>query len=127
MKLTSLNVVSIFKDCLPKDASLPEEQTVEVEGIVSRVVFAKEKLSAHKEEICSLWAELPDSFQKTKGGGMSFLNMCIDKNGSQWTGEHRTMEMLLLLGMGIGKVSYTIPRRLWLIFPGRMPYITVED
>lgn len=127
MKLTPSIVVDIFKDCLPKNASLSEDQIVAVRGIVTTVMFAKEKLSAHKEEICSLLAELPDSFYKSKGGGMSFLNMCVDKNDNQWTGEHRTMEKLLLLGLGIGKVSFAMPQKMWAILPGGMPYITVED
>ena len=29
--------------------------------------------------------QLPDSFKAEGGGGMSFINMCIDKNGKQWT------------------------------------------
>ena len=127
MKLISSTVVNIFKNCLPKNASLPEDQKVKVEGILTTAAFEKEKLAKHKEEICSLLAELPDDFKKSKGGGMSFLSMCIDKNGTLWTGEHRTMELLLLLGLGIGKCSFTMQREMWSMLPGGLPYITIED
>lgn len=127
MKLTPSTVADIFKDCLPAKSSALENQTVKVKGIVITVLFIKEKLSAHQEEICSLLNELPDGFQKSKGGGMSFLKMCEDKNGNLWTGEHRVMEMLLLLGLGIEKISFAMTREMWSVLPGGMPYITVED
>ncbi len=127
MKLTASNVVNIFQDCLPKNESLPEDKTIEVEGIVTTALFNKEKLAEHKNEICSLLAELPESFQKSKGGGMSFLNMCMDKDGNLWTGEQRTMHFLLLLGLGVGKITYPLPQAMWTALPGGMPYITIED
>jgi len=57
---------------------------------------------------------------------MSFLNMCIDKNGNQWADLHRTMDELVALGIATGKLSFLIPREMWSILPGGMPYLIVN-
>jgi hypothetical protein len=69
--------------------------------------------------------ELPSSFKKDIGGGWSFLQACETKDGVQW-GEHRNMEQLFVLGMALGKVRYCLPRDLWQVLPGGMPYLVIE-
>jgi hypothetical protein len=39
---------------------------------------------------------------------------------------HATMEQLILLGVGIGKVKSLMPREMWDVLPGGMPYYVVE-
>lgn len=69
--------------------------------------------------------QLPESFHESKGGGWSFLNMCEDKGGNQWSGTHKTMEQLLCLGMAMNKMKILLPREVWKIFPGGMPYVAI--
>ena len=69
--------------------------------------------------------ELPDEFHQVGGGGWSFLNACNNRHGELWTGEHRIMELLVMLGIGIGRVRFVMPRDLWSEMPGGMPYFMV--
>jgi len=125
MKLTAENVNSVFIDCLFKDGEQTEDH-VKVKGLVSTFGFHPERIKEHNEEIYSMLKQLPDSFQKDSGGGMSFLNACDDADGNQWTGLHQTMEQLVVLGIGIDKVKYCLSREMWKAFPGEMPYFVVE-
>ncbi len=68
---------------------------------------------------------LPDSFQASGGGGMSFLNACMDRNGVQW-GEHRDIEQLFCLGTALKLCSLCLPRDMWDALPGGMPYYVVK-
>lgn len=72
-------------------------------------------------------ANLPDTFRKGGGGGMSFLEACNDRNGTLWTGNHRSMENLFLLGLALGEVVCLLPRTMWYILPGGMPYYMIKD
>lgn len=125
MKLTAENVDSVFRDCLFKDGEQTEDH-VKVEGLVNTFGFHPERIKEHTEEIYSMLKQLPNSFQKDSGGGMSFLSACDDKDGNQWTGLHRTMEQLIVIGIGISKVKYCLPREMWDVMPGGMPYFVVE-
>ena len=102
MKLTSKNVTDIIRDCLwkPEEISSPDtppDNTVFGEGITMRMGFNPERLQEHKEDVRSMLLELPEDFLASKGGGWSFLNACVTKDGVQW-GEHRNVEELILLG-----------------------------
>jgi hypothetical protein len=94
-----------------------------VQGIVRSFGFDEAKITEHKEEIRALLQEMPDEFQHSKGGGMSFLNLCLDKNGEQWA-EQSTMEALVALGVAAGMASFPLPRDMWSILPGGVPYVT---
>jgi len=126
MKLTSRNVESVFMDCLFKDG---EDTTnhLKSEGITNSVGFHPERVDAHKSEIFEMLLSLPKEFHEKTGGGMSFLNACNDKRGEQWTGEHRIMEQLFLLGQASGKVECLMPREMWSVLPGGMPYYVVSS
>ncbi len=126
MELTSENVECIFMDCLFKDN---EDHTdyVKVQGITITVGFHPERLASHKEEVQVMLQDLPDDFQNSKGGGQSFLNACNDKNGRQWTGLHQRMEQLFLLGIGLKIANWQFPREMWTMFPGSMPYVTIQN
>lgn len=116
----------IFIDCLSRkgeDASC----TVTVEGIRSTVGFHPERLKRWEETIITLLEELPDDFRQSRGGGMSFLNACNDRHGNQWTGFHLRMEQLFQLGIAIGRVKCLLPREMWRVLPGGMPYYYITD
>jgi len=51
--------------------------------------------------------------------------MCMDKHGVQW-GEHRNIEQLVVLGIAAKMVKYCMPRDMWGILPGGMPYIAID-
>jgi hypothetical protein len=125
MELTSKNVSEVFSDCLFKDG---EDTTfaVKAEGIINDFGFNPERLVSHKEEIKSMLLQLPKEFKQSSGGGMSFLQACMDEKGYQW-GEHRDMEQLFALGIAAELCICLMPRELWIALPGGMPYYVVKD
>lgn len=128
--LTAEKVDEIFKDCLFREEEIKNgksiKEPIKVEGLVNDFGFHPDRVNEHEEEIKSLLRELPDQFFKDGGGGWSFLNLCNDKNGNQWTDFHARMEQLVCLGIAIGKVKYNLPREAWGAFPGGVPYITID-
>lgn len=131
MELTAERVNKLFHKCLFDASEIgadgePKPPAVTVEGITLTARLHKGRLEENKEEIAKLCDELPDAFRRDKGGGMSFLNMCQDKNGAQWTDLHKTMQELALLGMATGKMKALAPRDMWNMLPGGMPYFVVN-
>jgi hypothetical protein len=124
MQLTSEKVTAIFTDCLFKDGEKLKDPVI-VEGILNKFGFHSGRLASHKIEIEELLAELPETFMLNKGGGWSFLNACQDKHGNQWTGLHLVMEQLFCLGLGVGRVAEVMPRTMWPLLPGGVPYYAV--
>ena len=129
MLLTAENVDTVFKDCLFKDDEIEEGRPkfpyTEAQGITMRIGFHTERLQGHKEDIHSMLKALPKEFMEGTGGGWTFLNACNDCNDVQWTGEHRRMEQLFLLGLAIEKVKCMMPREIWNTLPGGVPYYMV--
>jgi hypothetical protein len=125
MKLTSEAVDDLMSECLFADDE-PMENAVEVEGIVNRYAFHPTRVAEHADEIGALLAELPDEFQAGRGGGWSFLNACDDRTGRQWTGLHQQMERLFALGIATGKARWLMPREVWNVLPGNVPYVSVD-
>jgi hypothetical protein len=123
MELTAENVNRVFMDCLFGDNE-NHDGAVLAEGVTMNVGFHPVRLKRHETEIHEMLKQLPDAFQKNGGGGMSFLEACYDKSGRHWA-EHKTMQELFLLGIASGKAEYCLPRDLWKVLPGCMPYITV--
>ncbi len=124
-KLTSDRVTKTFLDCLFKEGE-DTSNHIKAEGIVTNVGFHPERLASHKSEVDEMLGELPKEFQKDSGGGWSFLNACNDKDGNQWTGLHRTMEQLFLLGIALERVKIQLPREVWSALPGGMPYLVID-
>lgn len=128
-------VFEILQDSMFPDDEVPEnasidnlpEGTVLVEGILNQFGFKKERLEKHRQEVHDMLFNLPEMFQQDKGGGWSFLNACQDKNDVQWTGLHKMMDALFSLGQGLGYVTCQMPRSLWSILPGGMPYYSIHE
>lgn len=118
MKLTADNVHDTFMKCLFKDEE-PKDNPVITEGIMMKIGFHPDRLKENENNIIEMLSGLPNEFQQSGGGGMSFLNACNDKDGNQWADLHKTMEELVCLGIAIKKVH--------ILFPGGMPYFTVLD
>lgn len=141
--LSPTKVEKIFTECLFRDfdegaKAVSVENTslieiddkadeVNIEGITHTAVFHRGRLEKHKSEVFAMLLELPAEFMVSGGGGYSFLNACMDKNGRQWTGVHFMMEKLFMLGLAIGKVKLLLPRSVWPALPGGMPYYAVVD
>ncbi len=123
MKLTSENVNKIFMNCLFNSGE-NTDNAIMVDGIINNFGFHPDRIKQHKDDIYSMLKELPEKFHKGAGGGWSFVGACMDKNGSQW-GEHQNMEQLFTLGIACGKAKYSLPKNLWELLPGGMPYCTV--
>lgn len=115
---------AIFKDCLFKEDELhdgnPGGDFVKVEGIVRNFGFHPTRLQSHRDEIIAMFDDLHPNF--TVGGGWTFLNLCADKEGVQW-GEHRNCEQLVALAIGLKRGAYCLPRDMWDVLPGGVPYV----
>lgn len=120
-------VEELFRNCLFKDEELPPAKYLEARGISVHVGFHPGRLMASKGQIRDWLFQLPPTFQKSRGGGMSFLQACEDKDGVQWTGLHERMDQLFMLGLACGLVSECMPREMWPVLPGGMPYYMVDD
>lgn len=124
IELTAENVESIHKECLRNG----ESDYIIVYGIQNSYVYCKSSIDHRKDDIKKLLMQLPENFMKSKGGGWSFLNMCMTKDNRQWTGLHTTIEKLVCLGLVAGLCEFLVPKKeLWKIFPGEMPYIVIKD
>lgn len=123
MRLTSENVEAVFKDCLT------DEHKFVVKGVCIGAAFDRDKIEAHEDEIFQMLMQLPAEFHTPcGGGGWTFLNMCIDRDGNQWTDFHQIMDMLVCLGLAIGAVEFLFKQRdLWQTMPGGMPYLSIND
>jgi len=135
MKLTAENVHATIKACLPKSVTDKQREALQegkeidgiipVKGVVGGFAFIKTKLEAKREDVRSMLADLPDDFHEDKGGGMSFLNACMTRDGEHW-GEQPTVSELLCLGMGLGIAKILMPREMWDVLPGGVPYFSVK-
>lgn len=123
MKLTSENVEAIFKDCLAESAG---KATQIISGVIIRAGFNRDKVTANRDNILSMLSYLPKEFHALKGGGWTFLNLCVDADCQQWTDLHQKCDMLICLGIAIGAVKFLLAREFWQCFPGGMPYVVVD-
>ena len=117
IKLSAENVEAIF------DRSATTRGNP-IEGILTSVPMDVKPEDFDK--INELLNQLPKEFHAQTGGGWSFLNACTNRDGEQWTGLHSTMEKLVILGIAIGRVEYVIPRDMWSLLPGSVPYFVVK-
>lgn len=119
-------VIEIMENCLFRDEELPTENRetwvrengIIVTGVVNDFGFHRGRIRAAEPRIRAMIGELPATFDD----GMSFLQMCVDKNGEQWTGLHTVMEALACLGEAVGCFKCLAPKEIWPMLPGGMPY-----
>ncbi len=125
MKLTAENVRILFNECLFIEGE-DTEAYIKIDGIMMSVGLHPSRLKENTVAIRSMLMDLSDDFKASGGGGMSFLNMCIDNKGVQWADLHETMDKLVVLGIAIGEMSYLMPRDMWPALPGGMPYLQIK-
>lgn len=125
--LSSKNVMNIFKDSLAGEVLIDSGDVIVIDGICNSFAFNKDKIAEHKSAIIDMLGELPENFFSDKGGGWSFLQACQTVFDEQWTGMHLVMEHLFCLGMAIHTVKPLMPRPLWEVLPGGMPYYVIDS
>lgn len=125
----SIKVETLFKGCLFTQKEIKDIKAREVpinaiivEAVMLKVGFHQDRLESAKPAIREILLEMPDEFRD----GWSFLNLCHDKNGNQWTGLHNIMDMLVALGLASNIMKFPMPRKDWTHFPGGMPYIVID-
>lgn len=128
-KSLASRVEDVLKDCLYRDEEIGDgkvpDDAVVVSGVVNTFALHPARVVAHKADIAALCNELPDTFQRSGGGGWSFLNLCQTKDGELW-GEHRNCEQLVVLAIASGQGSYPLPREMWSALPGSVPYVQFD-
>lgn len=147
MKLTAKAVQDVLTKCFYTDAEIgpavPKEPPVGAvcaEAVRAKYAFHPKRLEAAKPEIAGLLQGLPDLFHeapsklsdgdlirdgRNPGGGWSFLNACMTRDDVQW-GEHSNVDELLALGVAAGYVRWSMPREMWRVLPGGVPYFIID-
>lgn len=131
LTLTAENVSQTINDCLYTDEDVERmgrgaaaDKAIVAEGVVSKFGFDPFRVEANRDKIVELLSQLDDNFHQDGGGGYTFLNACVDRDGNQWA-EHMNVDQLICLGLAIGKVKFCLPRDFWDALPGGMPYFVV--
>jgi len=119
MELTAKNVDKMFEE------SNVDNGDINADFIDGRKIFFNSK-KINKENLKEMLQNLPEKFQEKSGGGMTFLNACMDKKGNQW-GEQIHVAKLMCLGIATGLVYYCMPKEMWRVLPGGVPYFGVKD
>lgn len=118
MKLTAVNVEEVFIKCLFTQGEDTTKHMVG-KGVAMSAGFHPERLEANRENVISMVKELDSSFHND---GMSFLNLCMTADGSQW-GEHRSCDQLVMLASALGVCEILMAKELWPLCPGGVPYL----
>lgn len=135
MKLTATNVKATLMACLYDDADVVDgklregvPEPVMVHSVMLKAGLNSAKLKLQIDNIKAMLNELSlDFFPEAQGGGggMSFLRLCVTKDGEHW-GEHRNCDELVALGLAAGFCSFPMERSLWSALPGSMPYVSIN-
>ena len=131
VKLSSNSVGDVFRSCLFSEeelteSGLPASAMVKVEAVADTYGFSQANLETVKDNIIELLMQLSESFFKGIGDGDSFSNAVRNDRGIVWTKSQVEVDQLLALGLGIGMITYSLPRDMWAILPGGMPYFTIN-
>lgn len=138
MELTTDNVFNVTMHAMPTndetaafglnkdtDTNVPIKGVTFVQGAMRKFAFVTARLEEKRADIMSMLEQLPDDFMAEKGGGTSLMNMPFTKDGIQW-GEQYNADNLFVLGAGLGLCKFLMPRDVWSVLPGGMPYIVVD-
>lgn len=125
MENIAKTVQELFMSSLFPERPEDTSKAVLVDGIVTKFGFDPQRLEVNRAKVIEILDEMPANFHEHTGGGWSFLNLCIDKNGVQWGG-HQSMEQLVTMAIGLGLAEYQLPREMWSVLPGGMPYVVFK-
>ena len=113
-------VNTAFQNCLFKEGET-NTTNIRVEGITNVFFLHPQRLEEQRELVTALVAELPPIFKK----GYSFLGLCENKLGQQWTGLHADCQKLMVMAIGLKMMSYTHDKEFWRHLPGGVPYVKI--
>lgn len=118
-------VTDLFMKCLFQEGE-PTEGAIVVPGITATFGFHPGRVAEARDAIRDVASAIvTDDFRKGGGGGMSFLQLCMTRNGEHW-GEHANCQELCCLSIAAGIAEWCAPRELWAILPGGMPYVAFD-
>lgn len=122
--LTSKKVHAMLDICKRKEDE--SAGYIEISGIKNKHMLNVGRLENNRAAIVAMLNELPEQFHATTGGGWTFLNACNNRFNEQWTDFHFDMEALFAMGQALGLVSELMPREMWDVLPGGMPYYVID-
>lgn len=122
-----MNTVNRIHDliiyCLFEDGE-SRTNAVMVDGISSTFGFHPGRLEESRSEISEIVrTTISNDFFEGHGGSTSFLSLPISNNGNIW-GQQKDAEALLVMSIAIGIARILVPRDIWHVFPGEMPYVS---
>lgn len=123
MELTIANVQAVLDACRFKRGEDPGTQ-VKAEGAMKSYLFNQDRLKNHQEDIENMLGQLPETFKQDSGGGWHFMYATKRADHVKW-GSLQAVDRLLCLGIAIGKARTLMPRDMWHVFPGGLPYFVV--
>ncbi len=121
--LDSDKVIELISKCKFSDSEivngLPTKEFTYVQGIANEYFLNTARLNENKREI----AKLVDMLPIVPLIPQSFLSLCVDKNGRQWTGDQGVMELLLIMGIACDLIEYAAPKEEWSKYVGSVPIV----
>lgn len=117
--IDSAEVMQVLSACAAEPASA---DATTIEGVINTFALSRAELEKHRLAVRGWIDQLVPEFMEGHGGGWTFLNLCDCRDG-QWTGFHRDQEALFVLAKGLGLADFLMPRDLWSVLPGGMPYV----
>lgn len=113
----------VLFDMKELDDGKAPEGAVMVDGCVRSFGFHPERLERVRPKVVALIREVvQDAFMKGGGEGWSMLNLAEDREGNVWGGQ-RDADDLLCLAIGLKMAGFCMPRSMWSMLPGGMPYV----
>lgn len=101
----------------PEGDDLPPGGVV-VEGIVNTFVFHPERLMEAAPKVKEMLTRI--GCLNTNEDGKAFVSLCQEIDGTLW-GQHRDMEGLVCLALGLGWAQGVFPREFWSALPAGLP------
>lgn len=132
-ELTPENVTRLFGSCLFREDEGVPEGLIPTQGVKITMSFHPGRLREHEKEIRACLDKFAPEFKETGGRGMTFSvahyrrapGMFIDEpEGEKW-GDLMVADMIVTLGIAIGKVKWLAPREMWGELPKGFPYLVI--
>lgn len=96
--------------------------SLRIQGIHSVFWLNQERLEEKRALITDLVGHLSRELKK----GISFLEICFNKDGILWTAESCVCENLLVIALGLNLIRYVEPQEEWASLPMQTPHIIVN-
>lgn len=121
--LTEDNVGSVYRRCQLRPDERPLRYVV-AQCFGLAIPFNEERLDENRQQILDMLNLLPEAFRTEDG--ISFFEAHWRNDGAEWTQKQVDVEWLILLGLAIEEVEYTLPRGL-AATPADLPYFRAKQ